>query len=207
MKHKKHEQGCECGCGAEDAAKDCQCKGAEAVETAEQAAGAMCANEQAINFTDLMRKLNDATAAAEKNKDLYLRAMADLDTYKRKVQREKQELAAFAIQPFIEELLPSLDHLDMAIESAKSGGDSQNLIVGVEMVRNHIKKVFENYGVEEVGAVGKDFDPNFEECMSQEPSDELEDNKVVKVVRKGYTFKGRLLRPASVVVSSGKAGK
>ena len=151
------------------------------------------------------QKLAEAEALAEKNKDLYLRAVADLDTYRRKVQREKSELAKFAVQPLVEELLPSLDHLEMAIQAANAVKGGENIAIGVEMVRSNVKKVFESFGVAEISGEGGEFDPASQECLSHEPSDSVPENRVIKVVRKGYTLNGRLLRPASVVVSSGKA--
>ena len=151
------------------------------------------------------QKLAEAVALAEKNKDLYLRAVADLDTYRRKVQREKSELAKFAVQPLVEELLPSLDHLEMAIQAANAVKGGENIAIGVEMVRSNVKKVFESFGVAEISGEGGEFDPASQECLSHEPSDSVPENRVIKVVRKGYTLNGRLLRPASVVVSSGKA--
>ena len=168
------------------------------------AAEDMAAEEQSMNMADIVGELDKAQADAAKNRDLYLRAVADLDTYRRKVQREKQELAKFALQPLIEELLPSIDHLDMAIDAAKNSDDSKNILTGVEMVSAQIKKVFANFGVEEIAAAGKQFDPNTSECVSHEPSADVPENGVIKVVRKGYTFNGRLLRAASVVVSSGR---
>lgn len=170
----------------------------------ERAADDMCAEEQAMNVTDVMRRLDEAVAQAEKNKDLYMRTLADLDTYRRKVQREKQELAKFAVQPLIEELIPSVDHLEMAIEAAKDSKDSKNLLKGVEMVCAQIKKVLANFGVEEITGKEADFDPNTQECVAHNPSESVPENKVIKVMRSGYKIHGRLVRPASVVVSSGK---
>ena len=170
---------------------------------AERAAADMCAEEQSLNTADSNGELDKVREEAAKNKDLSLRAVADLDTYRRKVQREKTELAKFALQPLIEELLPSIDHLDMAIEAAKNSDDSKNILMGVEMVSSQIKKVFANFGVEEIKAEGRDFDPNTSECVSHEPSENVPENGVIKVVRRGYMFNGRLLRPAAVVVSSG----
>lgn len=170
---------------------------------AERAAADMCAEEQSLNTADSNGELDKVREEAAKNKDLYLRAVADLDTYRRKVQREKTELVKFALQPLIEELLPSIDHLDMAIEAAKNSDDSKNILMGVEMVSSQIKKVFANFGVEEIKAEGRDFDPNTSECVSHEPSENVPENGVIKVVRRGYMFNGRLLRPAAVVVSSG----
>ena len=177
----------------------------ECPPTAESAADNLATEEQAMNMTDLLNRLDEATLQAEKNKDLYLRTVADLDTYRRKVQREKQELAKFALQPLVEELLPSVDHLEMAIEASKGADECKSLIVGVEMVCSQIKKTLASFGVEEISAAGKEFDPNLEDCVSHEPNESVAEHKVDKVTRAGYTYNGRLLRPASVIVSSGKA--
>ncbi len=177
----------------------------ECPPTAESAADNLATEEQAMNMTDLLNRLDEATQHAEQNKDLYTRPAADLDTYRRKVQREKQELAKFALQPLVEELLPSVDHLEMAIEASKGADECKSLIVGVEMVCSQIKKTLASFGVEEISAAGKEFDPNLEDCVSHEPNESVAENKVVKVTRAGYTYNGRLLRPASVIVSSGKA--
>jgi len=170
----------------------------------EDTAADIAAEEQALNLSDIENRLDCALLEAEKNRDLYLRAVADLDTYRRKVQREKQELAKFALQPLIEELIPSVDHLDMAIEAAKGSEDSKNIVMGVEMVSSQIKKVLVNFGVEEIAVMNLPFDPNTSECVSHEPSAGVAENVVIKVVRRGYRFNGRLIRPASVAVSNGK---
>lgn len=168
------------------------------------AADDMCAEEQAVNLNDIASKLDAALIEAERNKDLYLRTVADLDTYRRKVQREKEELAKFAIAPLIEELLPSLDHLEMAISSAKASNEAPALVTGVEMVYSQVRRIFADFGVVPVDADGKEFDPKTEECVAHEASDTIPENQVIKVMRAGYMCNGRLLRPASVVVSSGK---
>jgi len=171
---------------------------------AERLADDMCAAEAALNMDSSDSRLEEALEEAAKNKDLYLRTVADLDTYRRKVQREKEELAKFAMSPLIEELLPSLDHLGMAVASAKSNNEAPALTTGVEMVLTQIKKVFSDIGVAEISAEGNEFDPKLEECVAHEASDTVAENCVIRVMRSGYTYNGRLLRPASVVVSSGK---
>ncbi len=195
--------------------ENCQCQ-ADVNEIANEnrVADDMASQEQQVDIAlaescpcvdNPQEQLVQARAQAEKNKDLYLRAVADLDTYKRKVQREKAELAKFALQPLVEELLPSLDHLEMAIQAANAVVDGKNIAMGVEMVSSQIKKVLASFGVEEISQAGKEFDPTKEDCVSHEASDDIAENHIIKVVRSGYSMNGRLLRPASVVVSSGKA--
>ena len=192
---------CQCGEPAERAVSEAA---SEAALESEEAAAEMMSEEQSLAIAELETKLGEAEAAAEKNRDLYIHAVADLDNYRRKAQREKQELAKYALQPFVEELLPSLDHLDMAIEASKKSGEAENLVLGVEMVRSQIVKILSSHGVEEIKASDRDFDPNLDDCVAHEPSDTVPENGIILITRKGYTYNGRLLRPASVVVSSGK---
>lgn len=177
---------------------------------AEQSGASQCADNpsergaETDSAGELLKQLATAQTEAARNKDLYLRSVADLDNYRKKVQRQNEELAKYALQPLVEELLPSIDHLEMAIDASKTASESKNLILGVEMVKNQILKVFEGFGVTEIKMHGKEFDPKTEECVAHEPSSEVAENKIIKVVRKGYMYNGRLLRAASVVVSSGK---
>ncbi len=92
----------------------------------------------------------------------------------------------------------------MAIEASKKSGEAENLVLGVEMVRSQIVKILSSHGVEEIKASDRDFDPNLDDCVAHEPSDTVPENGIILITRKGYTYNGRLLRPASVVVSSGK---
>lgn len=203
MKRKKSDidNTASCGCtpeGSNDVNDVCDC-------AAERAASDMCNEEKTLNNSEVYKLLDEAAAEAAKNKDLYMRAVADLDTYRRKVRREKEELEKYALQVFIESLIPSLDNLDIAMKAMKDSGEAVAWAEGVEMVRNQMSRTFEEFGVKEVGAAGKTFDPNIEECVSHQPSDEVPENAVISVQRKGYTINGRLVRPASVIVSSGSA--
>ncbi len=154
--------------------------------------------------SDLLKKLDEATAAAAKNRDLYMRAVADLENYRRKVQREKEELSKFAISPLVESLLPSLDTLAMAIGGLESNPATKTYAEGLVMVDKQVKKVLESFGVKEIDPMGQDFDPNNAECVAHEPSAEVPEGKVMGVMRLGYSLNGRLIRPASVVVSKGE---
>ncbi|MFR6034771.1 MAG: nucleotide exchange factor GrpE [Bacilli bacterium] len=147
-----------------------------------------------MNMTDLLNRLDEATLQAEKNKDLYLRTVADLDTYSMGKSNAKNKNWQNSPATACEELLPSVDHLEMAIEASKGADECKSLIVGVEMVCSQIKKTLASFGVEEISAAGKEFDPNLEDCVSHEPNESVAENKVVKVTRAGYTYNGRLLR-------------
>lgn len=153
---------------------------------------------------ELQNALLASQEEAKKNYDSYLRTAANLDTFRRRVQRDMEDLRKFAIQPLVEELLPAIDNLELGLEHAKKDENVKDLTVGIEMVLVQIKKVFASFGIEEIKPLGEDFDPNFHECVSSIESSEFAENKVAKIMRTGYKLNGRLVRPASVVVSKGE---
>jgi len=154
----------------------------------------------------------ELVAAAKKeaadNYNRYLRAVADLENYRKRVLREKDELRQFAAARVLEDLIPVLDNLALGLAAAKqAGAELKNLVGGVEMVMAQMKTVLGNHGLKEIDPAGQLFDPHKHEAISHQPSDEVPEEHIMAVVRAGYTLNGRLLRPANVVVSSGAAKK
>lgn len=127
-----------------------------------------------------------------------MRTAADLENFRKRSAREREESLRYANQSLLEELLPILDNFDMGMQAA--GREQGSMIyVGMEMVRKQLDEFLENQGVTEVAAEGLEFDPNLHDAVSQEEADE--EGKVLRVTRRGYLLRDRLLRPASVVVS------
>ncbi len=150
----------------------------------------------------------DVLATAKKeaadNYDRYLRAVADLENFRRRTVREKDELRQFAASGVLEDLLPVMDNLGLAINAAKQpNADVKSLTGGVEMVLTQLKSALTSHGLKEINPAGQTFDANQHEAISAQPNAEVPEGNVVTVVRTGYSLNGRLLRPASVVVSSG----
>jgi molecular chaperone GrpE len=152
--------------------------------------------------------LEAARKEAKDNYDRYLRAVADLENSRRRAVREKEELRQFAIAGVLGDLIPVLDSLAMAVEAAKQPkADLKALTAGVERVLEQFKSALAGQGFVEINPAGKPFDPHQHEAISHQPSDTVKEEQVVTVVRAGYSLNGRLLRPASVIVSSGPARK
>jgi len=148
-------------------------------------------------------------AAAKKeaadNHDRYLRAAADLENFRRRTVREKEELRLFAASRLLEDLLPALDNLALGLASARQPkADMKALVGGVELLQQQLKSALAAHGLKEINPLGQPFDPHQHEAISHQPSPDVAAEHVLKVVRTGYVLNGRLLRPASVVVSSGK---
>lgn len=176
---------------------------AEAPTEAAEAASETTTEATEPTLEELLEKARlDATSA----KEAHLRAVADLENFRRRTARERDDLRAFAAANVVEELMPVLDNLGFALIAAKApNAELKSLTEGVEMVANQFKTALGNHGLKEVNPAGEAFDPNLHEAVSQQPSDEVEEGKVLQVIRVGYTLNGRLLRPATVVVSGGAA--
>ena len=118
--------------------------------------------------------------------------------------REKEELRLFAASRVLEDLLPVVDNLGLAVSAAKQpGADAKSLADGVDRVLTQLKSALTNHGIKEISPAGLPFDANLHESISAQPSTDVAEGSVMTVVRTGYSLNGRLLRPASVIVSSG----
>jgi molecular chaperone GrpE len=169
---------------------------AETPQTAEEGA----AEDKAAELEEALEMVR---AEAAKNWDLYLRERAELENYRKRMQREKEDLARFANENLLREILPILDNLDRAVSHAveSSENDAAGLLEGVQMTLGQFNKVLEKFGVVVVDAVGKPFDPAWHEAMGQIESSEHPPNTVVQEMQKGYTLNERLLRPSLVLVA------
>lgn len=155
-------------------------------------------------------KIEEELAAAKKeaaeNYDRYVRTVADLDNFRRRSMREKDELRQYAAGKVLEDLLPALDNLALGLTAAKApNADLKTLQAGIGMVQEQLRSALSNHGLREVNPVGQAFDPHQHEAVSSLPSQDVPEGSVLQVVRVGYTLNSRLLRPASVVISSGPA--
>jgi len=160
---------------------------------------------------ELEEGLDAAEANAEQSleaevlkwKDTAMRNAADLENFRKRMAREKVDAIRFGNQRLVEELLPVLDNFAMGLQAAE--GESGSMIyMGMEMVQKQFEGFLDSQGVTEVTVPeGSDFDPNMHDAMSQEASDEVEEGKILRVMRRGYKMGDRLIRPAYVVVSKG----
>ncbi len=170
----------------------------------ESASAAQAGESQPAN--DLSAQLAAAKKEAADNYDRYVRSVADTDNFRRRTVREKEELRQFAASKVLEDLLPVLDNLGLGLAAAKApNADLKTLVGGIGMVAEQLKTSLASHGLKEINPLGQPFDANLHEAISQQPSDAVAEDSVVAVVRTGYSLNGRLLRPASVIVSTGPA--
>lgn len=151
-------------------------------------------------------KLAAAEHKAEENYDRLLRVSAEFENFKKRSAREQADVRKYATERLIKELLTVVDNLERAIDSADNEVPGSNgLIEGVVMTHKEILKIFEKYEVKPVEALGKAFDPTFHQAVMQQEDEKQPENTVIQELQKGYLMHDRLIRPAMVVVSKGKA--
>jgi len=143
-------------------------------------------------------------AEAAKWKETALRTAADLENFRKRAAREREDAMRFANQRLLEELLPVIDNFEMGMMAASKDQGSM-IYIGMDMVRRQLSDFLSSQGVEEIPAEGKDFDPNVHEAVSQEESSTVPEGRVLRVTRRGFRLRDRLLRPASVIVSKAPA--
>jgi molecular chaperone GrpE len=145
----------------------------------------------------------DFQAEAAKLKDLALRARADLDNFRKRSLREKEDAIRYANNGLLEKLLPVIDNFELGLDAARNATDAASVLQGMSMVHRQLQDFIRSQGLEEVSADGEAFDPNKHDAVSQEFSADVPEGQVIRQVRKGYKLKDRLLRAASVIVSKG----
>jgi molecular chaperone GrpE len=151
-----------------------------------------------------LAELKERAAKADEHWDRLLRTTADFDNFKKRAAREKQDAIKFANESLLQKLIPVLDNFDMALAATQTSGKGdavQSLQTGVSMIYQQLKSALTEAGLEELDAADKPFDPNVHEAVSQKETAEVPEGQVVQQLRKGYKFRDRLLRPASVVVA------
>lgn len=147
--------------------------------------------------------LEKAEAEALEMKSRWLRSVADMENYRKRIGREKQDIIRSAGASVVESLLPVLDNMKLGLQAAENHPEAKDVTIGFKMVDDQLKRSLSEQGLEELIPDGEAFDPNFHECISHQPSADVEEDKVIQTVRAGYRLNDRLIRAASVIVSSG----
>lgn len=142
---------------------------------------------------------DELEAEVEKWKEMALRSAAELDNHRKRGARDREEAIRYSNQRLLEELLPVIDHFEMGMQAASQDTTSM-IYIGMDMVRRQLHEFLSSQGVEEIPADGM-FDPNRHDAVAQEECAAGEDGRILRVTRRGFKLRDRLLRPASVVVS------
>lgn len=138
-------------------------------------------------------------------RDLALRSQADFENYKKRAAREKEDAIKFANSSLLERLIAIIDNFELGLSAAREEGEKSPIYSGMSMVLKQLTDFLSDNGLQPIDAEGKKFDPNLHEAIAHEPSPKVREGIVIRQTRRGYRLRERLLRPSSVVVSSGRA--
>lgn len=173
-------------------------KNVETTETGNEEQGT--ANEATAE--DGEAAVNDVPPSEPDWKDLYARLLADFDNYKKRAARDREDTYRYAEADILGDILPVVDNLALALSKAE---DKENQFVkGVSLVYDSMLSVLKTHGAEPFDSVGRELNTEKMEAIATLPSEEIEEGKVTNEVKRGWMLKGKVLRAAQVVVSSGK---
>jgi len=150
---------------------------------------------------ELKKRLEDKEKEAKENYERLLRTAADLENYKKRAAKEKEDWTKFANEDLIRAILPFIDNLERAVNHAQKIDDTGVLVEGVQLTIQQLLQALNKFGLSSFESVGKPFDPAVHEAMLVVETDKHEPNQVVEEFQKGYLLNDRLLRPATVSVS------
>lgn len=160
-------------------------------------------NSEDLVSSDKVNEIDKLIKERDEYKDQALRLAAELDNFKKRNIREKQELVEYANEKLLQKLLPLLDDMENAIDAGKNSKDFEGLLKGIEMIYLKAIKTFEEAGVKSMeDPVGKQFDVELQESLLHTPSDKPE-GEILQLIQKGYTYNDKVLRYAKVITSAG----
>ena len=155
-----------------------------------------------ITIESLQATLEKTQTEADKQRDIALRTVAEMENLKKRQNRELQNAHKFALEGFVNDLLGVRDTLELGLNAAHDENASlEKLTEGSELTLKMLADVMEKFGVKKVESEGQTFDPDFHQAISMVPNKEVEPNTILQVVQAGYTLNERLVRPAMVIVS------
>ncbi len=178
-------------------------RGDEPVEAAE---GPDTSGQPTPETDDLQPLLEDARAKADEHWNQLLRLQAEMENLRKRAARDVEHAHKYALERFVQELLPVKDSLELGLSAAGASGDEgeavTRFIEGMELTLRQLTQALEKFGVVEVDPVGQPFNPEHHQAITMQPAEGSEANTVLSVMQKGYLLNERLVRPALVVVAS-----
>ena len=170
-------------------------------QAAEEEAAAQEQTEEVSQEEILRGRVAELEAANADLKDQMLRRQAELENYRKRLIRDKEEAVQFANENLIRDLLGFLDNMERALAAAKNTGDVKGLIEGFEMTQGQLLSTLDkNWGLKAIDSVGQEFDPSLHEACMMAVDENLDKETVLDEFQKGYTLHGRVIRPAKVKI-------
>ena len=150
-----------------------------------------------LDNSDCSKKISEYEEKLKAESERYLRLSADFANYKKRTDVEKADIYKYANEDLVKKLLPIIDDFDRALAHIEN---KEGVIEGIDLIITKLKTMLKNDGLEEIEALGADFDPNFHYAVAMEENSDFESQKVCEVLQKGYMLKSKVIRPAMVKV-------
>ncbi|PKN33010.1 MAG: nucleotide exchange factor GrpE [Deltaproteobacteria bacterium HGW-Deltaproteobacteria-19] len=177
-------------------------------ETVSGAEAEICDADSIEDSREVLKaKLQEKEMEAAENYDKYLRAVAELDNFRKRAARDKMDAIKYGNEQILKDLLPLTDSIDRALQQSETSCDFEAFRKGLDLLRSQLVACLGRHGVEAIDCLRKPFDPNVHEALMQVAGDGHEENEVVDELEKGYLLNGRLLRPAKVSVCKRTRGE
>ncbi len=170
-------------------------------ETVPESMEAVEASEEIPSQEELLESLKRKDEEIAKLNEKLLRVIAEMDNMRKRLDREREDIILYGNEQLIRELLPVIDNLERALLYANKDSGSKELVEGVEITLKQFLGVLEKFGCQPIDSLGQPFDPRYHEALMQQETEEAPENTVIQEYQRGYILKGRLLRPARVVVA------
>ncbi|WP_182535154.1 nucleotide exchange factor GrpE [Fontibacillus panacisegetis] len=158
-------------------------------------------NEDVVVSEDASPETGKLLAEVEEHKQRLLRTQADFDNFRRRTQKEKEELGKYASAKLITELLPVVDNFERALSTISDTTEAASYAKGVEMILRQFEGILQTEGLTAMETVGQPFNPEYHQAIMQVESEDHEEGIIVEELQKGYLLKDKVLRPAMVKVS------
>ena len=170
-------------------------------DTVQEAPAQEDVTEEVSQEEILQNRVAELEAANAQLKDQMLRRQAELENYRKRLIRDKEEAVQYANESLIRDLLGFLDNMERALAAGKSSGDVKGLVEGFEMTQNQLLSTLDkNWGLKAIESVGQEFDPALHEACMMAVDESLDKETVLEEFQKGYTLHGRVIRPAKVKI-------
>lgn len=158
-------------------------------------------HEEKTDIENDDKELESLKSELEDYKNRYMRLSADFQNYKRRIEKEKNDIYKFGSEKIVVDILPIIDNFERAIDSSENNEESNGLLDGIQMIFKQLIEVLNKHGVEEIEAIQKEFDPNLHHAVMQEECEGVDNNIVTQVLQKGYMLNSKVIRPSMVKVS------
>lgn len=182
-------------------AEDSKAAAAANADWSEDLGPAQKAEAEVTEAAETVEPEQKAEAAETVDNEKYLRLMAEFQNYKRRTEKEKGDIHRYATENLVIQLVEILDNFDRALDQSEATQDKA-FLEGMELIFKQLTDVLSKNGVEEINALGEDFDPNFHNAVMMEDTDKYESGKVSEVLQKGYILNGKVVRPSMVKVAN-----